>query len=84
MVLEEAPVLFMALEEVVVQFPELAEPIANLTKMMKIVGGLFGVYLILWIVAFIYNIRKGVLLRRIIRRLDVLDGKIDKLSRKRK
>ena len=74
----------MVFEEVVVQFPELAEPITNLTKMMKIIGGLFGVYLILWIVGFIYNIRKGVLLRRIIKRLDVLDKKIDKLSRKKK
>ncbi len=84
MVLEEAPVLFMALEELVVQFPELAEPIANLTGILKILGGLFGVYLILWVIAFVFNIRKGILLKRIIKRLEVLEGKIDGLSRKRK
>jgi len=72
----------MVLEEVVMQFPELEQSIINLIKILQIVGGIIGIYIILWIINFFINIRRMKMLKRLENKIDLLDTKLNKLSKK--
>lgn len=73
----------MVFEELIVIAPELEEPIRSLTRLMQIVGGILGVYFILWIVNFVYSIRRTLLIKKMIKKFEEIEIKIDKLSRKK-
>jgi len=72
----------MVLEEVVMQFPELEISILNLIKILQIVGGIIGLYLILWIINFFINLKRVKLLKNLETKIDVIDQKLNKLSKK--
>jgi len=73
----------MVLEELIIAAPELEEPIKNLVNILKIVGGVIGAYFILWLIGFAYSIRRTLLIKKMIEKLEVLEIKINKLSRKK-
>jgi len=64
------------------QFPELEQSIINLIKILQIVGGIIGIYIILWIINFFINIRRMKMLKRLENKIDLLDTKLNKLSKK--
>ena len=63
---------------------EILSGVDTLILIFQIIGGLVGVYLILWIIGFIVNIRRIKLLKRLEDKLDLLNKKIDNLSKIRK
>jgi len=72
----------MVLEEVVMQFPELELSILNLIKILQIVGGIIGLYVLLWIINFFINLKRVKLLKNLETKIDIIDQKLNKLSKK--
>ena len=72
----------MVLEEVVMQFPELELSILNLIKILQIVGGIIGIYVLLWIINFFINLKRVKLLKNLETKIDIIDQKLNKLSKK--
>ncbi|MAG07524.1 hypothetical protein CMI46_01790 [Candidatus Pacearchaeota archaeon] len=68
--------------ELAQQFPDLESNVNGLIRILQVVGGIIGVYIILWTVNFIYSIRRTILIKKAMKRLEVLENKIDKLAKK--
>ena len=70
--------------EIAAQFPELAQSIDSMITTLKIIGGILGVYVLLWIVNFAYSIRRTLLIKKMIKKLEEMEIKIDKLTGSKK
>ncbi|MBS3072532.1 hypothetical protein J4477_01705 [Candidatus Pacearchaeota archaeon] len=51
----------------------------SLVKTLQILGGIAGIYLILWIIGTIFNIRRTKLLKEVISKLEQNNKKLDRL-----
>lgn len=57
---------------------------SNLVRLLQIIGGIFGIYVILWIISTIINLRRTMLLKRIIIKLEENNKKLDRLIKPKK
>lgn len=57
---------------------------SSLVRLLQILGGIFGLYLIFWIISIIINLRKTILLKKIITQLDENNQKLDRLVKSKK
>jgi len=71
------------LMELASQFPELEQNLIGLINILKILGGVLGVYILLWLINFVYSIKRTVLIKKMIERLEVIEAKLDKLSKRK-
>ena len=62
--------------------PELEENFVGLIRILQIIGGAFVIYLIFWIVNFFINLKRIKLLKRIEKKMDILDKKLDRVDRR--
>ena len=72
----------MVFEELITAAPELENTVNSLIKLLQVIGGIVGIWLILWIINFAYSIRRTLLIKKMIKKFEELEVKIDKLSRK--
>lgn len=73
----------MVFEEIITAFPQLEKSINTLLLLIKVVGGIIGVYFLISIINFFINLRRNKLLKRLEEKIDSLEEKIDRLSKKR-
>ena len=73
----------MVFEELITIAPELEVPIKSLVRILQFVGGIAAIWLILWMVNFAYSIRRTLLIKKMINKLEENNQKLDKLLRKK-
>jgi len=69
----------MVFMQVISAVDSLGESFDSLARILQILGGIAGVYLILWIIGTILNLRRTKLLKEVINKLDENNKKLDKL-----
>ncbi|MBS3066258.1 hypothetical protein J4205_00395 [Candidatus Pacearchaeota archaeon] len=57
---------------------------SSLVRLLQILGGIFGLYLIFWIISTVINLRRTILLKKIITQLDENNQKLDRLVKSKK
>ncbi|MEM3074461.1 MAG: hypothetical protein QW727_00765 [Candidatus Pacearchaeota archaeon] len=63
--------------------PPLEESIKTLTRILQILGGVIAIYVILWIVNFLIELKRFKLLKNIKDGIDITNKKLDKLLNKK-
>ena len=66
----------MAIDPLTTNFSNLEQAMTNLIFLFKILGGLFGVYVLILLVNMISNIRRNRLLKKIIENLEEINKKL--------
>ncbi len=74
----------MVVEEIITAFPQLENSINSLVNILQIIGGIIGVYIVLWIIAAIINARRLRLLKTLLEELGETNKKLDTLIRNSK
>ncbi len=69
----------MAIGELVSNLPELENSISLILTLLKIIGGVIGVYLVFWIINFFINARRLNVLNKILDELQENNKKMDLL-----
>ena len=73
----------MVFEELITIAPELEVPIKSLVRILQFVGGIAAIWLILWMVNFAYSIRRTLLIKKMISKLEENNQKLDKLIKRK-
>ncbi len=74
----------MVFMQVISAVGDLDGSFSNLVRLLQIIGGIFGIYVILWIISTIINLRRTILLNRIIIKLEENNKKLDRLIKPKK
>ncbi|GEM_PF-5142730 len=74
----------MVFMQVISAVGDLDGSFSNLVRLLQIIGGIFGIYVILWIISTIINLRRTILLKRIIIKLEENNKKLDRLIKPKK
>jgi len=74
----------MVFMQVISAVGDLDGSFSNLVRLLQIIGGIFGIYVILWIISTIINLRKTILLKKIIIKLEENNKKLDHLIKHKK
>jgi len=69
----------MAIGELVNNIPEVENSIALMLTLLKIIGGVIGVYLLFWIINFFINAKRLNVLKKILEELEENNKKMDML-----
>ena len=69
----------MAIGELVNNIPEVENSIALMLTLLKIIGGVIGVYLLFWIINFFINAKRLNILKKILEQLEEKNKKMDML-----
>ena len=69
----------MAIGELVNNIPEVENSIALMLTLLKIIGGVIGVYLLFWIINFFINAKRLNILKKILEQLEENNKKMDML-----
>jgi len=69
----------MAIGELVSNIPEVESSIALMLTLLKIIGGVIGVYLLFWIINFFINAKRLNILKKILEQLEENNKKMDML-----
>lgn len=73
----------MVFEEIIAIAPELQAPINSLVRILQIAGGVAVIWLIFWIVGFVVNTRRMILLKKMLGKLEENNQKLDRLLKKK-
>lgn len=73
----------MVFEEIIAIAPELQAPINSLVRILRIAGGVAVIWLIFWIVGFVVNTRRMILLKKMLGKLEENNQKLDRLLKKK-
>ena len=68
----------MAVTDVITALPELQGPINTLILILKVIGGIIGIYLIFWIINMIINARKVKYIKEILANVQEINQKLKK------
>lgn len=68
-------------EELLNIVPELEGPIKTLTLILKIIGGIIGVYVIIWFINMVINARNARVLKKILDNVEEINMKLGRGKR---
>jgi hypothetical protein len=66
----------MVVEEMIETIPELGTTIQAVATILKVIGGLFGIYILILLINMISNIKRNRLLKQIIENLNEINKKL--------
>lgn len=66
----------MALEDLALLVPELEAPLNSLIRILQVIGGIIGVYVLFWFVNMVINARRIKILKRMLTNLEEINAKL--------